>query len=41
MSVPTVGKVLKERDGHMLRGTLIVVSPESSNSAPKNIGQHS
>lgn len=37
----TVGKVLKERDGHMLRGTLIVVSPESSNSAPKNIGQHS
>ena len=39
--MPTVGKVLKGKDGHMLRETLIVVSPESSNSAPKNIGQHS
>ena len=40
MSVPTVGKILKEKDGRMLREILIVVSPESSNSAPKNIGQH-
>jgi hypothetical protein len=39
--VLTVEKVLKEKAGHMLRGTLIVVSPESSNSVPKNIGQHS
>jgi hypothetical protein len=41
MSAPTVEKALKEKDGHMLRGILIVVSRESSNSAHKNIGRHS
>jgi hypothetical protein len=39
--VPTVEKILKEKDGRMLRGTLIEVSPESSSFAPKNIGRHS
>ncbi len=37
----TAEEVLKEKAGHMLRVTLIEVSPELSNSAPKNIGQHS
>lgn len=37
----TAEEVLKEKAGHMLRVTLIEVYPESSNSAPKNIGQHS
>lgn len=41
MSVPTAEKILKEKDGRMLRGTLIEVSPESSSSALKNIGRHS
>jgi hypothetical protein len=39
--VPTVEKALKEKAGHMSRGIIIVESPESNNSAPKNIGQHS
>jgi hypothetical protein len=39
MSVPTAEKILKEKDGRMLRGTLIEVSPESSSFAPKNIGR--
>lgn len=38
--MPTVEKALKEKGGHMLMGIIIVESPESNNSAPKNIGQH-
>jgi hypothetical protein len=41
MFVPTVEKILMEKAGHMLKGTLIEVSLESSSFAPKNIGQHS
>jgi hypothetical protein len=41
MCVPAVEKALKEKGGHMLRGIIIVESPESNNSAPKNIGQNS
>jgi hypothetical protein len=41
MCAPTVEKALKEKVGLMLKGILIVVSRESSNSAHKNIGQHS
>jgi hypothetical protein len=39
--VPTAEKILKVKDGRMLRGTPIEVSPESSSSAPKNIDRRS
>jgi hypothetical protein len=38
--VPTVGEVLRGKAGHMSRGILTVVCPESSNFALKSIGPH-
>lgn len=38
--MPTVGEVLRGKAGHMSRGILTVVCPESSNFARKSIGPH-
>jgi hypothetical protein len=38
--VPTVGEVSRGKAGHMSRGILTAVCPESSNFARKSIGPH-